>query len=117
MDEPPSFLRFFVCFVLVSCICVGGFVGVSAGFVSGYRYTWHYRAWEDYCPACGHHDCLLMNPKGVPESELTCSVCGADYCGVTGWDKGGKRWRLIRAPVLGCGVDLQLHYSSFMKRY
>ena len=95
--------------------------GVVSGYfkpsvASGYSYHWYFREWGDYCPACHHTDCLLVNPKGVPESELTCSVCGADYCGVTGWDKGGKRWRLTRAvKPLFHGVDLELHYQSITR--
>lgn len=115
MDEPPSHLRFFIWFFIVSCICTGLSMTVSAGFVSGYfkpsvasglPYQWTFEEWFDYCPACGHYDCLLINPKGVPESELTCSRCGADYCGVTGLDKGGGRWRVIRPRRIDTGVDL-----------
>jgi hypothetical protein len=41
-----------------------------------------------------------MNPKKVPERELTCRRCDADFCGVTGLDKAHKRrWRLTPAGV------------------
>ena len=54
---------------------------------SGYAYKWHYRTWVNYCPNCGGYNCLLINPKGVPERELTCGRCDSDYCGVTGKEK------------------------------
>lgn len=78
--------------------------GVVSGYFkpsvsSGYAYRWYYREWLDYCPACGHYGVLTVNPKGTVEGELTCVCCDADYCGVTGWDKGGKRWKLIRSSV------------------
>lgn len=41
----------------------------------------------DKCPNCGHSDCLLDNPKGVPEHELTCKYCNSDFCGVCGKEK------------------------------
>lgn len=124
MVEPPSHLMrgalVLVLFCMVSCICIDGFSPVSAGFVGGYfkpsvssqySYRWYYRVWGDYCPACHHYGCLLVNPKGVPEGELTCSRCGADYCGVIGLDKGGGRWRLRRATVTG-RVDMGLVAAS-----
>lgn len=121
--DSRSYLLLFLC-GLVSCSLLiphsVGYGVVEGDFkpsvASAYEYTWYHRAWLDYCPACGHYDCLLVNPKGVPESELTCSVCGADYCGVTGLDKGGKRWRLTRAvKPLFHGVDLELHYQSITR--
>lgn len=51
----------------------------------GYSYTWHTRSWVNKCPHCGGK--LLINPKGVPERELTCAQCSADYCGVCGKEK------------------------------
>lgn len=93
---------------------------VSAGFVSGYfkpsvasglPYHWTFEEWLDYCPACGHHGVLQVNPKGTYEGELTCMRCDADYCGVTGLDKGGGRWRLRRPRVTG-RVDLYGLYMS-----
>lgn len=47
---------------------------------------------------CGHHNCLLNNPKGTYEGEITCAICDADYDGCTGYDKhgGGARARLER---------------------
>jgi N-acetylmuramoyl-L-alanine amidase len=65
---------------------------------SGYSYRWYRRSWINYCPGCKRYGTLTNNPKGVPERELTCSRCDADFCGVTGMDKGyGRRWSLRRA--------------------
>lgn len=57
----------------------GGMYGGHAGY--------HY--WLNYCPMCHHYGCLLKNPKGTHEGELTCSRCDADYDGCTGADKSG----------------------------
>lgn len=54
---------------------------------SGYSYTWYRFVWVDYCPNCHHYNCLLKNPKGVPEGEYTCAICDSDYCAVTGKEK------------------------------
>ena len=54
---------------------------------SGYSYKWYRFEWIDYCPNCHHYNCLLKNPKGVPEGEFTCGVCDSDYCAVTGKEK------------------------------
>jgi hypothetical protein len=65
---------------------------------SGYAYRWYRRSWINYCPGCHKYGTLTNNPKGVPEGEITCSKCDADFCGVTGMDKGyGRRWSLRRA--------------------
>lgn len=53
----------------------------------GYPYKWYYRTFVDYCPNCHHYNCLLKNPKGVPENEYTCRYCDSDYCAVTGKEK------------------------------
>lgn len=73
---------------------IGGYFKPSVK--SGYLYKWYYRTWINKCSYCGHH--LLLNPKGVPERELTCSHCSADYDGVTGYVKNGRfNKRLTRA--------------------
>ena len=67
---------------------------MNAGTVSGYfhpggmygGYSGYYE-WIDYCPNCGHYNCLLINPKGTYEGELTCGVCDSDFDGCTGADK------------------------------
>ena len=53
----------------------------------GYPYKWYYRTFVDYCPNCKHYNCLLKNPKGVPENEYTCAVCDSDFDGVVGKEK------------------------------
>jgi hypothetical protein len=64
----------------------------------GYSYRWYKRSWINYCPGCHRYGTLTNNPKGVYEGELTCSRCDADFCGVTGTDKGtSRRWTLRRA--------------------
>ena len=54
---------------------------------SNYAYKWYTRTWVNYCPNCKHYNVLLINPKGVPERELTCKRCSSDFCGVTGKEK------------------------------
>ena len=54
---------------------------------SGYSYRWYKFTWIDYCPNCHHYNCLLKNPKGVPEMEYTCKHCDSDFCAVTGKEK------------------------------
>lgn len=61
---------------------------------TGYSYRWHYKSWINRCAYCGHH--LHMNPKHVPERELTCSHCDADYDGCTGIVKNGKRNKRLK---------------------
>ncbi|MCL2116606.1 MAG: hypothetical protein FWH29_10360 [Methanobrevibacter sp.] len=56
---------------------------------SNLPYVNHTKTWYNFCPLCGSYDTLTINPKGTFEVELTCSDCGADYCGVTGKDKHG----------------------------
>ena len=53
----------------------------------GYQYKWYYRTFIDYCPNCHHYNCLLKNPKGVPENEYTCAICDSDFDGVVGKEK------------------------------
>ena len=53
----------------------------------GYAYRWYYRTFIDYCPNCHHYNCLLKNPKGVPEREYTCAICDSDFDGVVGKEK------------------------------
>ena len=62
-------------------------------------YINHTKTWYDFCPLCGDYDCLVINPKETFEVEITCSSCGADYCGVTGQDKHehGSRANLTSA--------------------
>ena len=54
---------------------------------SGYSYRWYKFTWINYCPNCRHYNCLLKNPKMVPEREYTCRYCDSDFCAVTGKEK------------------------------
>lgn len=56
---------------------------------SNYAYKWYTTTWIDYCPHC-HRYGVLYNAHKYParhEQELTCKICGADYCGVVGKEK------------------------------
>lgn len=61
-------------------------------------YQWYTRTWKNYCPHCGRTGSLRINPKKVPEVEITCGDghspwsdgCDADYCGVCGGDKANR---------------------------
>ena len=75
------------------------------GVISGYfepsgMYGGHsgYYDWVDYCPLCHHYNCLLNNPKGTYEGEITCGRCDADYDGTTGADKSGDGARAYLIP-------------------
>ena len=52
-----------------------------------YPYKWFTKTWINYCPHCKQYNGLLINPKRVYESELTCKYCDSDYCIVCGHDK------------------------------
>ena len=54
-----------------------------------YGYYWHTKSFVDYCPHC-HKYGTLRNVHKWParfEQELTCTYCGADYCGCCGKEK------------------------------
>ena len=65
---------------------------------SKYAYKWYTRTWVNYCPNCKHYNVLLINPKGVPERELTCKRCSSDFCGVTGKEKYSWSHVYLRKP-------------------
>lgn len=58
-----------------------------SGCTKGLKYEWYTKTWKNKCGYCGRVGTLQINPKGVPERELTCSHCDTDYCGVTGKSK------------------------------
>lgn len=60
-----------------------------SGCTKGIAYKWYTKTWKDKCGYCGRVGTLQINPKGVPEREITCSHCDTDYCGVTGKSKEG----------------------------
>ena len=93
---------------------------------TGYSYTWHYKIWLDYCPACHSYNCLLINPKGVPESEITCGRCDADFDGCTGIDKGyARQWQLhkyvkkVVKPIVkkDIGLSKRAYFIQHWKTY
>ena len=54
-----------------------------------YSYKWRTNTFVSYCPHCHHYNCLRNVHKWQAkyEQELTCTVCGADYCGQCGKEK------------------------------
>lgn len=52
-----------------------------------YKYKWYKRTYLNWCPNCKHINCLVKNPKRVPERELTCKYCDSDFCGNCGKEK------------------------------
>lgn len=54
------------------------------------KYIWRKNTFVNYCPNCKHYGTLLINPKGVPERELTCKRCNSDFC-ICGHDKTSGR--------------------------
>ena len=56
---------------------------------SGYAYRWYTTTWINYCPHCHRYGVLRNVHKWQAryEQELTCTRCGADYCGVVGKEK------------------------------
>lgn len=65
-----------------------------------YGYYWHTRTFVDYCPHCHRYGVLrnVHKYQARYEQELTCTHCGADYCGVCGKEKySWSRYRLERA--------------------
>ena len=52
-------------------------------------YTWRTRTFVNYCPHCHRYNVLKNVHKWQAryEQELTCTHCGADYCGNCGHEK------------------------------
>lgn len=74
---------------------ISGWFKPSGPGSSHYEYKWYWKNWINQCPNPKCKGNLICNPKNSPESELTCSHCGADYCGVTGNEKRFyPRWKL-----------------------
>ena len=65
-----------------------------------YGYYWHTMTFKSYCPHC-HKTGTLANVHKWParyEQELTCTYCGADYCGCCGKEKySWSRYYLTKA--------------------
>ena len=79
----------------------------------GYEYKLSKHTWKNYCPLCKAKGTLEFNPKNTKEGELTCSKCGADYCGTSGKDKNYKvRAKLTPATVTGKGNTAKTETQS-----
>lgn len=85
-------------------IC-GSFMPTGVREPSGVSYgTWYNTCWVNYCPLCGVSGKLADNPKNADGGEVSCTACGADYSGVSGWEKmPSPRAQLtcISGPELG----------------
>jgi hypothetical protein len=97
-------------------IVFGGTITVESlpsGKNTGMPYKWSLNTWNNFCPLCGKYDCLLINPKGVYENELTCKYCDADYCGSSGIDKSSKpRTRLTKTKFYKNEIDGWLNTNN-----
>lgn len=88
----------------------------SGVYSHGYAYKIYVKSWVNYCPACHKYHALLYNPKGVYEGELTCKYCGADFDGVTGYEKlYHPRWRLT--PVYYKNGKAVVYAGYLRKKY
>lgn len=61
----------------------------SCGCGRHYSYRWRTKTFIDYCPHCHRYGVLRNVHKWQAkyEQELTCTHCGADYCGNCGHEK------------------------------
>ena len=67
---------------------------------AGLPYRLNHKVFKNYCPLCKRSGTLKWNPKHVPEGEITCGACDADYCAVSGKDKAYKvRGKLKPATI------------------
>lgn len=102
-----------VSILIILILAISGISIVVAGEISiiakpsvtnsGYEHIWYKTSFDNYCPVCKSKDSLIINPKKTYEVELTCSKCGADYCGVNGREKIPKSKRILvktKATVL-----------------
>ena len=77
---------------------ISGWFEPTGAFDSGYAYKWYYVTWLNYDPSSGQWGVLEYNPKGADGGELTSSVTGVDYDGVSGYEKEySPRWQLTKA--------------------
>lgn len=77
---------------------ISGWFEPTGAFDSGYAYKWYYVTWLNYDPSSGQWGVLEYNPKGADGGELTSSVTGADFDGVSGYEKAySPRWKLTKA--------------------
>ena len=77
---------------------ISGWFEPTGAFDSGYAYQWYYVTWLNYDPSSGQWGVLEYNPKGADGGELTSSVTGVDFDGVSGYEKEySPRWQLTKA--------------------
>jgi N-acetylmuramoyl-L-alanine amidase len=77
---------------------ISGWFMPTSAYDSGYAYQWYYVTWLNYDPSSGQWGVLRCNPKGADGGELTSSVTGADFDGVSGYEKAyDPRWQLRKA--------------------
>ncbi|AEG18611.1 hypothetical protein [Methanobacterium paludis] len=77
---------------------ISGWFMPTGAYDSGYAYQWYYVTWLNYDPSSGRWGVLKCNPKGAAGGELTSSVTGADFDGVSGYEKAyDPRWQLQKA--------------------
>lgn len=79
-----------------TCMVVTTYPSCNKGHSGGYVLSTN--TWLSKCPYCGAS--LKFNPKGVAEGELTCSNCGADFCGTCGKEKKyGSNYKQLTSAV------------------
>lgn len=71
-----------------SCYGIGAYSECTCG--ANQYGQWHYQEFYNYCPLCGHYDCLGLYYMNDGDVEIHCYHCGADYCAYDGWDKSGS---------------------------
>lgn len=114
-EDPPSptwpkliAILIFLAIILITCCnfsfaaetnTISGYFKPSGVYDDQYSHTWHYKSFINYCPNCGHYNCLGVW-KYCPERQISCYNCDSDYSGVTGYEKmNPPRSRLTRATV------------------
>ena len=63
-----------------------------------YSYRWYTRTYVNYCPYCHRYGTLYNAHKFQArfEKEITCKVCGSDWCIVCGKEKYSWSKRYLR---------------------
>lgn len=83
--------------VTVTKNTISGWFMPTGIYGSNYAYRWYYKTWLNYDPSSGRWGVLEYNPKHAQGAELTSSVTGVDYDGVTGYEKEySPRWHLSK---------------------
>nr|WP_209585226.1 peptidoglycan-binding protein [Methanobacterium aggregans] len=83
--------------VTVTKNTISGWFMPTGIYGSNYAYKWYYKTWLNYDPSSGQWGVLEYNPKHAQGAELTSSVTGVDYDGVSGYEKEySPRWHLSK---------------------